>query len=77
MYVSYSRMYYRNNSIILNKKIYTFCPLCEKMYEVEERKRAETIAYRIKMEDSMIDMNYSINSGKLGKQVLWAFIQVR
>jgi len=47
------------------------------MYEVEERKRAETIAYRIKMEDSMIDMIYSINSGKLGKQVLWAFIQVR
>lgn len=47
------------------------------MHEVEERKRMETIAYRIKMEDSMIDMNYSINSGKLGKQVLRAFIQVR
>ena len=37
----------------------------------------ETIACRIKTGDSMIDMNYSINSGKVGKQVLRAFIQVR
>lgn len=45
------------------------------MYEVEERKEWKTLYAELRG-DSMIDMNYSINSGKLGKQVLRAFIQV-